>query len=162
MTKGEAKEFLSRAFYIRREEKRLEMKISELRSLRERVTPSYSMAAGGGPRDNLTDLTAKITEFEQEQRDKIVSYLEAYREAEKAIMFVESVDIRLAEVLRLRYLESERWEQIACDLHYSWRQVFNLHNKALKVLCREKILDDKEKSIYENQYKYYNKSIGGE
>lgn len=135
MTKGEAKKFLNGVIYIRREIKRLEYKIMGLRSLRERVTPSYSKAPGGTSGDRLTDITSKIIELENEQRNKVLSYLESYRAAEQAIMFVESADIRLAEVLRLRYLEGERWEQIACDLHYSWKQVFNLHNKGIKILC---------------------------
>ena len=139
MTKGEVKKFLSRAFYIRREEKRLEMKIAELRSLRERVTPSYSLAAGGGSGDRLTDLTAKIIELEQEQHDKMISYLVAYREIEKAIMVVEDTDIRLASIMRMKYLDDMSWEAVAADMGFSWRHIHRMKDRAIKIIQKSLI-----------------------
>ena len=35
-------------------------------------------------------------------------------------------------LLYARYINNKRWEDIAMDLNYSWRGVFNLHGQALR------------------------------
>lgn len=40
-------------------------------------------------------------------------------------------DGRYREILRLRYLKGMTFEQIAVELHYSWRHVCTLHGRAL-------------------------------
>ena len=43
----------------------------------------------------------------------------------------------LKNLLRLRYLEFRKWEDIAYILNYSRRYIFKLHNKALKELNKK-------------------------
>lgn len=40
-------------------------------------------------------------------------------------------DGRYREILRLRYLKGMTFEQIAVEMHYSWRHVCTLHGRAL-------------------------------
>lgn len=40
-------------------------------------------------------------------------------------------------LLKYRYIRGYRWEVIADKMGYSVRQVFNIHNKAIKLLCIE-------------------------
>ena len=49
-------------------------------------------------------------------------------------------DENLRDLLRLRYLEFRKWEDIAYILHYSRANIFILHNKALKKV--DEILKD--------------------
>lgn len=36
-------------------------------------------------------------------------------------------------VLYARYINGQRWEDIAMDMHYSWKGIFKLHGQALRV-----------------------------
>lgn len=40
-------------------------------------------------------------------------------------------------LLKYRYIRGYRWEVIADKMGYSVRQVFNIHNKAIELLCIE-------------------------
>lgn len=141
MTKKEVKRFLNCAIYAKREIERLERKIIRLKAVRERITHCYSGVIGGGSYDRITDTTAEIIELEERQRTAIRKYCQQYHNIEQAISSIESIDMRLTEILRLRYLEGERWEQIACDAKISHgvplniRWVYRLHNRAIKILA---------------------------
>lgn len=41
-------------------------------------------------------------------------------------------DIHHSTILRLRYINGKRWEEIACDMHYSFRHVIRIHGDALQ------------------------------
>lgn len=55
-------------------------------------------------------------------------------EIERAINQVK--DATLRTLLRKRYLACNTWEQIAADMHYSWRWLMKLHEKALSEIKR--------------------------
>lgn len=48
----------------------------------------------------------------------------------KAINAVQ--DGTLRAILTERYINFKKWEQIAIDLNYSWRQIIRLHGRALQ------------------------------
>ena len=39
--------------------------------------------------------------------------------------------------MQRRYLNYQKWEQIAAELHYSWQNVHRLHSKALDYILHE-------------------------
>jgi DNA-directed RNA polymerase specialized sigma subunit len=41
-------------------------------------------------------------------------------------------DSTLRALLTERYINGKKWEQIAIDLNYSWRQIIRLHGRALQ------------------------------
>lgn len=45
-------------------------------------------------------------------------------------------DWRYREVLRSRYIDMKQFEQIAVDMHYSWRQIMRVHGSALQAMER--------------------------
>ena len=47
-------------------------------------------------------------------------------------VIAEVPDTTLRTLLTKRYLNFEKWEKIAVDLNYSWRQVMRLHGQALR------------------------------
>ena len=51
---------------------------------------------------------------------------------EIAAVIAEVPDTTLRTLLTKRYLNFEKWEKIAVDLNYSWRQVMRLHGQALR------------------------------
>lgn len=66
------------------------------------------------------------------------------REREKALALLEETEDLIAEledyrqknVIRLRYIDGLNWEQIATEMHWSERTVYNIHGKALEALRR--------------------------
>lgn len=83
----------------------------------------------------------KWTELYDEYRaEKILTYiddLEIYiRENEKLIHLIESLvddieDIRVSDVLRLRYIENMTYDDIACKLNYSVKTIYRLHKMGM-------------------------------
>ena len=62
----------------------------------------------------------------------------ALEETTRLINLVDDPQVHL--VLQMRYRNFKKWEQIAAELGYSWRQVHRLHDKGLNVILK---LDNK-------------------
>ena len=50
-------------------------------------------------------------------------------------------DSTLRTLLVHRYINFEHWEQIAVDMHYSWRQIMRMHGQALQIVRDKMGLD---------------------
>ena len=47
---------------------------------------------------------------------------------------IDVMDGEQSRILYLRYIQFMKWEDICVEMGYSWRQVHNIHSKALKNL----------------------------
>lgn len=47
---------------------------------------------------------------------------------------IDVMDGEQSRILYLRYIQFMKWEDICVEMGYSWRQVHNIHSKALKDL----------------------------
>ena len=144
MTEREVRRLLGSARHAEWELKRIQERIYRLDTLRKRVTPAYSKApaGGGGNGSRIEDVTAKIMELEALLQEKTYEYLRQYREAEAAIALVEKQDAKAAEIFRMRYLDGEKWEDIADMKGYERTKVFRLRKKAVKILQEVEILKE--------------------
>ena len=144
MTEREARRLLGSARHAEWELKRIQERIYRLDALRKRVTPAYSKApaGGGGNGSRIEDVTAKIMELEALLQEKTYEYLKQYRDVESAIALVEKQDAKAAEILRMRYLDGEKWEDIADMKGYERTKVFRLRKKAVKILQEVEILKE--------------------
>lgn len=134
MTKEKVKRLLKAAGYAHRIVKQLDEQLASLRVMREKVTPTMSQAPGGGGTGNrIEELTMRIMELEEEQRRRILSYLEAYHNTKEAIDLLPEDNQKL--ILSQRYLEGNYWEDIARDMNYGRAQVFRIHDEAIRVLA---------------------------
>ena len=134
MTKEKVKRLLKAAGYAQRRVKQLDEQLASLRAMREKVTPTMSQAPGGGGTGNrIEELTMRIMELEEEQRRRILSYLEAYHNTQEAIDLLPEDNQKL--ILSQRYLEGNYWEDIARDMNYGRAQVFRIHDEAIRVLA---------------------------
>lgn len=141
MTPRQMKEWLSQAQYYWLEVEHIEERRLQLESLREKVTPSYSLAPSGGGgfcQSKIEDITAKILTMNDDCAEQTRRYLKAYNEIRSAISLLESVKMAYVTVLNQRYLDCAGWEDIAVALGKSRRQVIYLHDKAVEALCRLK------------------------
>ena len=130
-----AREYLSQAYRL---DNRINSKIDQLTSLNDLATKCTSSISGMPKNPNwdgstMTDTVAKIIDLQAEINDDIDRLVDLKRELVKVIKSVDNIDCQL--LLEGRYLT---WEQIAVEMGFRVRHVYEVHSDALKKI--EKIL----------------------
>lgn len=127
----EAKEFLQQYRYADRE---ISTKLLQIRRLREiaakttkAITPDRVQSSS---ENRLEAAVQKIVDLERDIQNDVVALAKARHRIEDAVNLMS--DPILKEVLRLRYINGMTFEHIADEMNYSCRNVFYLHNKAVK------------------------------
>lgn len=137
MNKEELKEKLKGAMYAQRTLEGELDKLQELRNLAQKVTPAYSQSPGGGSGNaqKLENSIAKIIEQEKIIAECCNELCAQLAEVRALVALLPMGPMRL--VMQRRYLNYQKWEQIAAELHYSWQNVHRLHSKALDYILHE-------------------------
>lgn len=109
-------------------------KLDELQHLKEmvtRITPTLKddVVSGGGSQDKLADAVVKIVDLEAEIDREIDRYVNAKQEISSVLGGI--VDPDQLQVLHKRYVQYKTFEQIACDMNMTYRNVCYIHGKAL-------------------------------
>ena len=130
MTVKEIKEFLRQAYKLDRRIRITLGKAEKLRGVLEYSPPSSEGSGGGSAADRVPDTISKIIEYEAKADELKAKYVEVFFKIEKTIMSVDDSSER--EVLERRYLLYQKWEQIAEEMNYTERRVYQLHGKALQ------------------------------
>lgn len=84
----------------------------------------------GGQGLDMGDKIAKIQEMEKKINAEWDELIFVRDQAEEKIN--QLPDMMYRAVLLERYINCKDWENIAVDLHYSWKGIFKLHGRALK------------------------------
>lgn len=136
MTKNELKVKLKSAWAL---QKQIENDYEELQRLRDcanKITPAYSLVPGsGGDNQKVARAVAKIANLEKVINADMARLMTALQEVRELISLLDD-DTQIV-VMRMRYPNYKKWEVIAADLGYSWRQVYNLHSKALNIIVKK-------------------------
>jgi DNA-directed RNA polymerase sigma subunit (sigma70/sigma32) len=109
--------------------KLIEEEIQEIES--HKVNPSYSLEriSGGNKKSDLSDyvvlIERKTEELYQARYRRIKTYSDILSKIE------EMEDETEKNLLRLKYIHNKTWEEVGEMIGYSYRQVHNIHNKAL-------------------------------
>ena len=122
---------------VRNLDKRVNAKLDELSSLRaltEKVTASYSEKVQASTSDTFTSNVAKIVDLEKEIDAEIDRLIRLKERITKEIDSMPSNTY--SALLSSRYLEGKTWEDVAEMLHYDERQIFRIHENALKEFGR--------------------------
>lgn len=133
MTIKECKEWLSRA-------RNMDEEINALISEQERALTNATSTVANSGSEKVQTSNVNTSE------NKFISYaayselidkrIDRLYEIKKEIL--ENVnkldDATLRTILILRYLNFQTWEMIACRIHYSYKQVYRLHGKALNLI----------------------------
>ena len=108
--------------------------LHELTSLATKITATISLVsvAGSGSQDKLGDSVAKIIDLQDEINRKIDKYIDLKREISSILEQLEDPDH--VKVLHKRYFEYKPWEQIACEMNFSYRNICYIHGKALQAV----------------------------
>jgi RinA family phage transcriptional activator len=123
--------YLKRYITIDREIDRKLEEVGRLRSKLTRITQVLTAEPRGGGTiyGKTEEILAKIVDLEKEI-DADVDRLIEVRDSIKSI--IEAVeDDRERLLLQYRYLDGRTFEEIAVQMHYSWRQTHRLHSQAL-------------------------------
>ena len=133
MINCEKKAFLRRYSDNEREIKRLEEEITRWESRAEKITASYSLApAHGNEGDKVQVAVDNIAEVKAMLYDRLTDATELRRSIQAAIDTVE--DGRLRNLLAYRYIDGQRWEEVAVNMGVSWQHIHRMHADSLHVI----------------------------
>lgn len=124
---------------IRLYDSHINTKLEDLHHLKEmvtKITPSLKddVVSGGGSQDKLGEAVAKIVDLEAEIDRDIDRYVAAKQEINATLDKLTDPD--QLQVLHMRYVQYKAWEQIACDMHMTYRNVCYIHGKGLQAVNR--------------------------
>ena len=137
MTNQEKIQFLRQYRNVLQKVEMLKRDLIRWRELGEKVTPSLTgMPQGGQNVPKVEQSAIMICDIEKEINERIAQSARLYMQILQAIESVE--DVTLQNLLHRRYIDGEKWEEIAVDMHYTWRWVHKLHKRALDMLETEK------------------------
>lgn len=108
--------------------------LDRLKAMATKVTTSLSLAPahGSGGQDKIGDAVAKIIDLQVEVNQAIDVYVDKKREISDLIERVQDPD-QLA-VLHKRYIQYKHWEEIACEMGFTYRNVCYIHGRALQAV----------------------------
>jgi hypothetical protein len=132
-----AKQYLNRVRRIDKEIGALLRLVQQTRESLESITQNYQ--SDGAQSSKNPHKYDRLIELESMVDEKIDEQIALKTEILDTIMQVE--DRRQRLVLMEYYIEMKTFEQVAVDIHYSWRQTVKIHGYAL--LAVEEILSKK-------------------
>lgn len=128
-----AKQYLSRAYNLRRHIAQQEIHLEELRAQAEHITADLNgMPRGSGTSSPVERVAIQIADMSWELEKEWLDLLYYQEEIRKTIDLLP--DPIASQILSLRYVSYRSWRQIADDTHYSMRQVYRIHAKGLRLV----------------------------
>jgi len=126
------KDYLSQAYRI---DQRINSKLAQVMSLRDLLSKATGTLSGAPKAatpnpHSMEDTIAKMVDLENEINEDIDELIDLKAEIMRRIKRVENTEYQT--ILELRYLCFKRWEEIAVDMGYSLRRLYELHDCALE------------------------------
>ena len=123
------KEYLRSYRRAIRREKDILLEIQRLRL--DKMFPSVvnDRMPKGTHQSDLSDYIANMDEQIELLKLERLEKVNIYRDIEKKIRAMENTDEQ--DVLRYRYIDALKWDDIAEKMGYSWRQIHRIHSSAL-------------------------------
>ena len=127
-----AKEYLNRVrrqnYILKQTEKEMNEVRADILTLR---ASSLSEHVSGSKNSDTADKYIRLEKYMEKvnaEWDKLIDMRNAAKDLIGAMP-----DPMHRAVLYARYINGQRWEDIAMDMHYSWKGIFKLHGQALRV-----------------------------
>ena len=126
--------FLSQGYHI---DLRIQNKLDQLESLNSlatKATTAYGNEPVSGSRDvhRREAVICKIVDLQNEINADIDRLVDIKRDVRKMIETVPFTDGRT--ILEMRYINYRKWEEIAVSMHFVLRNVYYIHDKAIRYL----------------------------
>jgi RNA polymerase sigma factor (sigma-70 family) len=128
MTENDLKQYQA----IVREMSQVQNKIKELECMKYTIkSPTWSDMPKGslGNHNKLENILIDIEEQTEKYWDKYGQLLELQNKIENAIENLEPLE---REVLRYRYFNNKKFEEISCIINYSFRTVRRIHKRGIE------------------------------
>lgn len=111
------------------------VEVERLYDLLYKVTPTLKadVVQGSGNADPMGDTVAKIVDLQNEINAEIDALVDRKKQINEMLDYVTDPD-ELA-VLYMRYFEFKTFEEIAYELHCTYRNVCYIHGRALNTLA---------------------------
>ena len=132
------KKYLNRAYWLTQTRDKLEREYEKKQKEVGNISVSNSEIKSNKIVSNVENKAIELISLKNNIDLHNIKIDELKKEISCVISRVEDENLR--DLLRLRYLEFRKWEDIAYILHYSRRNVFYARDRALKEV--EKILKD--------------------
>lgn len=136
MTAFEVRSEMRKAYWIRREIKARVRRMGELRSMAEKITPTFSPTpGGGGDGSRVEHYAVLIVEMQQDVEERTAELVKV----EKSIQeWVELVDDPRARALLIDYhLNGLNAEEVGAVNGYERRQVFRILSEAYEEIAEK-------------------------
>lgn len=128
-----ARQYLSRAYVLRKRIAAKELHLEELRTQAEHITADLTgMPKGSGAASPVERVAVQIADLSWELEQDWLDVLVYQEEIRKTIDRIE--DPVVAQVLSARYISYLTWRKVAETLHYSERAVYKIHRKGLRIV----------------------------
>ena len=130
MTKDELKQFLHSYKDLETERRQIATELERVEALisspkAQNLTGMPRTPGVGDPVFNAVDLHITLQERYRAQLQRLAA-------AQTAIeTLIESLEPLTRQLMRYRYIDGLRWEEVCGAIGYSWRQTHNIHAKAL-------------------------------
>lgn len=137
----DAKEFLHQ---VKLYDMHINEKLEEMQNLKDLATKitttlKHDVVSSSGSQDKVGSVVSKIIDLEAEINRAVDTFVDKKKEVSAVVERLQDAD-QLA-VLYKRYFRFETWEQIACEMGYTYRNVCYIHGRALQAV--EDILNKK-------------------
>lgn len=136
ITVKEAKDCLLQIKLLNTQIDCMQANVDSLRDSLLRITPTLKqdVVTSSGTQDRMSATVAKIVDLEKEINAKIDTYIDKKAEIIRLLESVRNPDY--LKVLQMRYVDIEKWEDIAVAMDCSVRNVHKLHGRALQVFAK--------------------------
>ena len=134
MSNEEKKKYLNRYRESGRKIINLQEELQALREVEQsaKIQQLSDMPKGSGRQQDIAVVLIGIEKLQKRIDDEIVRQIKIRLEIENQLLGVS--DAQEAKVLRLRYIELMKWEEICVQMNYSWKGIHKVHGRALKNL----------------------------
>lgn len=138
MTKDELKKFLHSYKDLKAERHQIEAELEKVEALM--ASPKAQSLTGmprtpgvGDPVFNMVDVHVTLVE----RYLALLQRLEADQTAIETL--IEGLEPRARRLMRYRYIDGLRWEEVCVAIGYSWRRTHQIHDKALDDLLEREV-----------------------
>lgn len=123
------KEYLNGYREAKRREKRILEQIQRLRLDKMFPRLQNDDMPHGHTQSDLSDYAVKMDELMEELKKERLQAVDEYNEIYKTISRLENENEK--EVLVRRYINGDKWEEIAVKMNYGYRHIHKIHGSAL-------------------------------
>lgn len=133
--KNPAKEFLSQVELCDIHISNMLDELQQLKDMVLKITGTWKddvISGGSGNQDKLGSAVSKIVDMEVEINSAVDNYVDKKKEVKAVLGKITDPD--QVAVLYKRYFQYMTWEEIACEMHMTYRNVCYIHGKALQTV----------------------------